>query len=88
MDPLGIINLPLQHTRISHHNEVQELIFKNTGLLSKETENRLPFAQVYPPSLNQGTELQPDDANKLPNYHQTWRNIGDLWTREAYLRAR
>ena len=71
MNPPGIINLPLQHARISHHNEVQELIFrKHTGLSSKETENRLPYVQIFSPSPRQGTELHPDDGNKLPNYHQ------------------
>ena len=30
MDPLGIINLPLRPTRISHHNGVQGLVFTNT----------------------------------------------------------
>lgn len=71
MNPPGIINLPLQHARISHHNEVQELIFrKHTGLSPKETENQLPYAHSVSPSPKQGTELHPDGGNKLPNYHQ------------------
>lgn len=87
MDPLGIINLPLQHTRISHHNEVQKLIFKNTLDCHPKTLSRLPCAQIYPLSPNQGTELHPDDANELPNYHQNERFIGNFKTKEAYPRA-
>lgn len=49
-------------------NKIEKKCFKeNTGLSSKETESGLPYAQMYPPSSNQGAELYP---NKLPNYHQ------------------
>lgn len=45
-------------------------LYKHLGPSSKELESWLPYAQIYAPSPNQGTELHPDDAIKLPNYYQ------------------
>lgn len=36
----------------------------------REIEGQLFNAQMYSPSPNQGTQLLPDNANKLPNYYQ------------------
>lgn len=86
MNPSGIINLSLQHTRSSHNNEVWTWTFKIHWTVVQRNWGPVTWcpdlSAFFPPPR---AELRAGDDNKPPNCHH-YRCIGKLELRKEHLR--